>query len=122
MLPKPLEFYTWVAKDRAFDDALQQLEKWKKGWSHETRVDLIANVVSTQTGGLEPSAAATISCDLERAIYGTLLDRPAVFVGCRRVPDGIEDVHWIFISSRGREEDILAWPWNNKQPNLYLGA
>ena len=118
LLPKTLDFYTWIAEARAFDDALQQLEKWKKGWPHELRVDLIANVLSTMTGGLEPSAAAAIAADLERAIYGTLLDKPAVFVRCRRVPDGIDrvdDVHWIFISSRGREWEIIAWRWHNKR-------
>lgn len=115
LLPKTLEFYTWIPENRAFDDALQQLAKWKKGWPHELRVDLIANVLSTMTGGLRPSAAAAIAADLERAIYGTLLDKPAVFVRCRRVPDEIDDVHWIFVSSRGREWEIIAWPWNNRR-------
>jgi hypothetical protein len=114
LLPKTLTFYTWVDECRAFADAMEQLEEWKKGRPREIRVHFIINVRSTMIGRLEPSAAAALAADLERAIYGTLLDKPLVFVRCKEVPDGIDfvdDIHWIFISSRGRESKLLAWPW-----------
>ena len=64
-------------------------------------------------GGLLPSAAAAIAGDLERAIYGKVSDEPLVFVRYSKDQVVIEDFKWCFISSRGREWNILAWPWNS---------
>jgi hypothetical protein len=119
LLPKTLTSYIRVNEERAFAHAMEQLEEWKKGWPREMRVELIINIVWSSLPslyrGLEPSASAAIAGDLERAIYGTLLDEPLVFVRCSTVPDGIiKDIRWIFISSRGREGKILAWTWDSK--------
>lgn len=64
-------------------------------------------------GGLSPSAAAAIAADLERAIYGKVSDEPVVFVRYSKEQVVIKDFKWCFISSRGREWNILAWPWNS---------
>ena len=57
-----------------------QLEKWEKGRPGEMRVEFIVNFIRTMEGGLAPSATAALAGDLERAIYGKLLDEPFVFV------------------------------------------
>lgn len=109
LLSETLTCFMYVGKDGALAEALQQLEQWKKEWPHELRVRLIVNV-STKDLGLKPSDAAAIAGDLERAIYGTLLDEPAVFVRCESYVVRFRDSRWLFVSSRRGDGVILVWP------------
>jgi hypothetical protein len=110
LLSETLTCYMWIDDEsQALAETLQKLEKWKKNWPHELRVRLIVNI-SSGTEVFKMSAAAALAGDIERAVYGTLLDEPAVFVRCPDLLVRVKGTKWLFVSCRGREGEIIAWP------------
>jgi hypothetical protein len=100
----------WVGDEsQALAETLQKWKKWKKNWPHELRVRLLVNI-SCSTPRLKISAAAALAGDIERAVYGTLLEKPAVFVRCPDLLVHVKGTKWLFVGCRGREGGILAWP------------